>query len=75
MVGVPVKVVQVVRNPYDNIATMSRRGHKRPLAEHVDNYFELAETVRALRDASTPTGSTSFAWRPSSPSRRPPSIT
>ncbi|MGH9118458.1 MAG: sulfotransferase [Acidimicrobiales bacterium] len=49
-VGVPVKVVQVVRNPYDNIATMFRRGHRRPLSEHADNYFELATTVRALRE-------------------------
>ena len=49
-VGVPVKVVQVVRNPYDNIATMYRRGHRLPLAEHAATYFRLAATVRDLRE-------------------------
>jgi hypothetical protein len=49
-VRVPVKVVQVIRNPYDNIATMHRRGHRRPLAEHAATYFELAATVRSLRE-------------------------
>jgi hypothetical protein len=49
-VGVPVRVVQVVRNPYDNIATMHRRGHRLPLEEHADNYFQLAATVRRLRE-------------------------
>jgi hypothetical protein len=49
-VDVPVKVVQVVRNPYDNIATMHRRGHRRPLAEHAATYFRLAATVRSLRE-------------------------
>jgi Sulfotransferase family len=48
--GVPVKVVQVVRNPYDNIATMYRRGHRVPLAEHAATYFRLAATVRCLRE-------------------------
>jgi hypothetical protein len=48
-VEVPVKVVQVLRNPYDNIATMYRRGHRRPLSEHADTYFRLAATVRSLR--------------------------
>jgi hypothetical protein len=53
-VGVPVKVVQVVRNPYDNIATMYRRGHRLPLAEHAATYFELSSTVRSLRERIDP---------------------
>jgi hypothetical protein len=48
-VDVPVKLVQVVRNPYDNIATMYRRGPRIPLAEHAATYFRLAATVRDLR--------------------------
>jgi hypothetical protein len=43
-VRVPVKVVQVVRNPYDNVATMHARGSA-PLAEQVARYRELCETV------------------------------
>jgi hypothetical protein len=43
-VRVPVKVVQVVRNPYDNVATMHARGDA-PLADQVTRYRELCETV------------------------------
>jgi hypothetical protein len=49
-VGVPVKVVQVIRNPYDNIATLYRRAPRISLQEHADTYFRLAATVRSLRD-------------------------
>jgi hypothetical protein len=52
-VGVPVTVVQVVRNPYDNIATIWRRD-KRPLDEHIDAYFALWETTEAVRDRMAP---------------------
>ena len=40
----PVRVVQVVRNPYDNVATMHARGSA-PLGEQVTRYRELCETV------------------------------
>ena len=43
-VKVPVAVLQVVRDPFDNIATMWRRGHK-PLDQQVDMYFALSATV------------------------------
>ena len=43
-VKVPVAVLQVVRDPFDNIATMWRRGHK-PLDQQVDTYFALCATV------------------------------
>ncbi|MGH8824409.1 MAG: sulfotransferase family protein [Jiangellaceae bacterium] len=49
-VAVPLKVIQVVRNPYDNIATMHRRAPRASLADHVDRYFRMAaiaDTVRA----------------------------
>jgi hypothetical protein len=44
-VAVPVKVVHVVRNPFDNIATMCRRAPRLPMTHHVDTYFALAATV------------------------------
>ena len=43
-VKVPVSVLQVVRDPFDNIATMWRRGHK-SLDRQVDTYFALCATV------------------------------
>jgi len=71
-VGLRVKVVQVVRDPYDNIATMYRRGHRRcPSTRTVTSSWP----VRFARfgNGSTTTSSTSFAWRTPSPSRRQPS--
>jgi len=46
--GVPVRVVQVVRNPYDDVATMHRRAGGGAMADHVDEYFSLATTVDAV---------------------------
>lgn len=47
--GVPVRLIHVVRNPYDNIATMARRnGHG--LAENVRRYFEMADAVETIRE-------------------------
>ena len=48
-VGVDVYVVQVVRNPYDVIATMQRRAPKRQLPDVVDLFFDLADTVEDVR--------------------------
>ncbi|MGH8773914.1 MAG: sulfotransferase family protein [Jiangellaceae bacterium] len=49
-VDAPIRVVQVVRNPYDNIATMHRRAPKVPLADHAAMYFRLAATADAVRE-------------------------
>jgi hypothetical protein len=46
-VDMPVRVVQVVRNPYDNIATMFSRGHA-PIEHQLELYFELSATVDRL---------------------------
>ncbi|MGH8824410.1 MAG: sulfotransferase [Jiangellaceae bacterium] len=46
-VQVPVKVVQVVRNPYDNIATMYARGHA-PLEHQIELYFTLSDTTDSI---------------------------
>lgn len=43
-VGVPLKMVHVVRNPYDNITTISRRSD-RELEWGIEYYFFLAATV------------------------------
>jgi hypothetical protein len=48
-VGVDVHVVQVVRNPYDVIATMQRRAPNRRLPDVVDLFFDLAATVDEVR--------------------------
>lgn len=53
-VEVPVQVVHVVRNPYDVIATMHRRRKDRTLEQQVDAFFELAETVREVRQRHEP---------------------
>ena len=47
-VGVPIRVIHVVRNPYDNIATMAWRG-QRLLAPAVARYQGLSTTVDDVR--------------------------
>jgi hypothetical protein len=48
MVGVPISIVHVVRNPYDNITTMTKRSRSK-LARTVKRYFGLADGVTAIR--------------------------
>jgi Sulfotransferase family len=52
--GVPVRLVQVVRNPWDNIATMHRRAPRRGLPETIDLYFSLSATVDAVQARTAP---------------------
>ncbi|MET0146650.1 MAG: sulfotransferase, partial [Ilumatobacteraceae bacterium] len=49
VVGVDVYVVQVVRNPYDVIATMHRRAPRRSLDDTAELFFALSDTVREVR--------------------------
>jgi hypothetical protein len=51
---VPVKLVQVIRNPWDNIATMHRRAPRRGLPETIDLYFSLSATVDAVQARTAP---------------------
>jgi hypothetical protein len=51
--GVPVRFVHVVRNPYDNITTMARRAHG-DLALAARRYFELCDGVAAVRARLAP---------------------
>ena len=48
-IDVPIKLFFVVRNPYDNIATISRKHHA-SVPECIAQYFTRSRTVRALRD-------------------------
>lgn len=51
-VRVPVRLVHVVRNPFDNIATMHRRAPDTPLAGAIEEYFTLAAGVGAIRSSA-----------------------
>ena len=47
IVGVPVKLIHVVRNPFDNVATIARR-HGMDLEQATGFYFRHADTTRQL---------------------------
>ena len=47
-VGVPVRFLWVIRNPYDNIATKYRRPIKRTMEEWTSRYFVALSTVEKL---------------------------
>ncbi len=49
VVGLPLHYVHVVRNPWDNIATIFRRGESRDLAEATEHYFRMVHGVQRLR--------------------------
>ncbi len=52
-VGCSVKLIHVIRNPYDNISTIHRRaaeqGSRSELKDSVETYFSLCEAVAAIR--------------------------
>lgn len=53
IVGTDVRLIHVVRNPFDNIATMSKRTH-RTLEVSSDRYFALCRTTENLRPKVRP---------------------
>jgi len=57
-VGVPVKVIHVVRNPFDNIATMYLRGRypilRLPLSRCIDDFTVMARTIEELKGRLAP---------------------
>ncbi len=53
LVGVPLRIIHIVRNPYDNIATVALR-QKRRLANRRDYYFKLSDTNAQLLKALDP---------------------
>ena len=60
IIGCPVKIIHVVRNPYDTITTMARRSFEKSgsngelstdfLAAFIDKYFDRAAVVQKLKD-------------------------
>ena len=46
VVGVPIRIVSLVRNPFDNISTLASRGET-SLEESADRYFRLAGDIAA----------------------------
>lgn len=50
LVGVPIRVVNVVRNPYDTISTMSVRWRV-DLGQAADRYFGLVRTTAKIRQS------------------------
>jgi hypothetical protein len=50
-IGMNIKWIHVVRNPYDSIGTMSRRDRrKQPLDKIIDNYFSRCAAVAAAKN-------------------------
>jgi hypothetical protein len=47
-VGVPLRIIHHVRNPYDNISTIARK-HRASLHDATVDYFQLAYWVRGIR--------------------------
>jgi hypothetical protein len=55
VVATDVRLIHVIRNPFDNIATISRRSH-RTLEASCDRYFARVETIQHVK-GRTPPGS------------------
>ncbi len=59
-IGYPMKIVHVIRNPYDTITTIAKREFEKSdlsgdlqadfLAPFIDKYFDRADVVRKLKD-------------------------
>ncbi len=55
LVGVPVKFIHVVRNPFDNMSTMHvKSGRGRPLDYTIGHYFSMARAIHALSGELAP---------------------
>ncbi len=54
LVRVPLRIVHVVRNPFDIIATRHRKKPHQPFGKMVDLHFKLCEGVRTIRDLARP---------------------
>ena len=49
------KFVHVIRNPYDVLATMSRRSPRKMLDTHIDVFFQLCSSIERLKKQIQPT--------------------
>ncbi len=52
VIKINLKFLHVVRNPYDNISTISRK-HKMDIKESIDYYFSLCETTSNIKKQLT----------------------
>jgi len=53
-VGVRIRLVHVVRNPYDNISTICKRSREHDLSASADFYFSLCETIARIKGEVEP---------------------
>jgi hypothetical protein len=49
-VRVPIRVLHIVRNPFDNITSMHRRPEKETLSQVIDHYRWVADAVEAVQE-------------------------
>jgi hypothetical protein len=49
-IALPLRFVHVLRNPFDNIATIFLRGESRTLDESIEHYFRMVEGVAWLKE-------------------------
>jgi hypothetical protein len=58
VVGLPIKVVHIVRNPFDNLATMYLRGRypilHLPLSRCIDDFFAMVRAIEELKERLDP---------------------
>ncbi len=50
-VGVPVRIIQVTRNPYDNISTLARKNGDN-LEQAIDRYFRYCSRIERIREVA-----------------------
>ncbi|HEX2931270.1 MAG TPA: sulfotransferase, partial [Candidatus Binatia bacterium] len=48
-IAIDLKFIHVIRNPYDVLATMSRRSPHKALDKHIDRFFQLCSGVARLK--------------------------
>jgi Sulfotransferase family len=51
-IAIDLKFVHVIRNPYDVLATMSRRSRHKTLDTHIDLFFQLCSSIERLKKRS-----------------------
>jgi hypothetical protein len=49
LMGVPVRWIHVVRNPFDNVSTLALRGRRKDLGAAIDDWLRLLDGAAALR--------------------------
>ena len=53
-IGDHLKFVHVIRNPYDVLATMTRRSPRKTLDTHIDVFFQLCSSIERLKKEIEP---------------------